>query len=271
MVDSFPAHGIFPTQIDLDWTFQDLKSIFTFYDGACFHGRLSNVVVEWSATLTRAAGVCVYTGTRRRETKPIVIRISEPILQYRSHFDLLNVLVHEMVHAYLFRLKIFEVISHGPIWQAEAARVNRATGLNITVYHNYYDEVRHVQMQRFLRRSLVIKGSRSPRVKRSDARRPQQRKGEKGNDLSSYSLDKILSVRIGNFKEVSHQLADCLVQLRFYKENALANRDPPDRADSANVFRDFDDAHLALSVSDSSIISLSSAIDLTLGSAGPEH
>lgn len=148
-----------PTSQELEtyhWPFGDVHTLFRHFNEAFFDNCLRDVIVQWSNKLTRSAGLCKYRGTRTEEHSPIVIILSAPLLQYRSQHDLLDVLVHEMIHAYLFRLKIFERVHHGPIWHAQAHRINQATGLTIRAYHNYYREVRYLARQRALKRLPVI-------------------------------------------------------------------------------------------------------------------
>lgn len=130
--------------------FPDVNSLFALYNAAYFESLLSDVVLQWSSRLTVAAGVCIYKGTRRCEVAPITIRLSSQLLQYRSPQDIASVLLHEMIHAYLFRLKVFETDPHGPVWRSCAARINwmeRENGVVITPYHNFTQEVEYAREQ----------------------------------------------------------------------------------------------------------------------------
>ncbi|KAE8301638.1 SprT-like family protein [Giardia duodenalis] len=167
-MDSNPLLDFFaappPTSQELEtqhWPFGDVHALFRHFNEAFFDNCLRDVVVHWSNRLTRSAGLCKYRGTRTEEHSPIVIILSAPLLQYRSQHDLLDVLVHEMIHAYLFRLKVFERVHHGPVWHAQAHRINQAAGLTIRACHNYYQEVRYIAHQRALKRVPVIDLSNS--------------------------------------------------------------------------------------------------------------
>jgi len=134
--------------------FPDVYSLFTLYNAAYFEGLLSDVLLQWSSRLTVAAGVCIYKGTRRYEVSPITIRLSSQLLQFRGPQDIASVLLHEMIHAYLFRLKVFESDPHGPIWLTFAARINmmeRENGVVVTPYHNFTMEVEYAREQQRLR------------------------------------------------------------------------------------------------------------------------
>ena len=74
------------------------------------------------------------------------MRLSKKILQYRSYNNLLETLLHELVHAYLFLTKNKYtrndgVDGHGPDFIEKMLEINQATGLQLSVYHSFHDEV----------------------------------------------------------------------------------------------------------------------------------
>ncbi|XP_045883880.1 DNA-dependent metalloprotease SPRTN isoform X2 [Meles meles] len=70
------------------------------------------------------------------------IRLSEPLLKLRPRKDLVETLLHEMIHAYLFVTNNDkDREGHGPEFCKHMHRINRMTGANITVYHTFHDEV----------------------------------------------------------------------------------------------------------------------------------
>ena len=90
--------------------------------------------------------------------------MSLPLLKLRSRKDLVETLLHEMIHAFLFVtregliiIKLFDLFlfmtvilddnheSHGVQFHHHMCRINQMAGTNITVYHNFHDEVRHYQ------------------------------------------------------------------------------------------------------------------------------
>eukprot|EP00879_Flechtneria_rotunda_P011440 GHRR01011950.1.p1 GENE.GHRR01011950.1~~GHRR01011950.1.p1 ORF type:complete len:634 (+),score=298.82 GHRR01011950.1:873-2774(+) len=97
--------------------------------------------------LHRCAGVCHYSthgGCR--------IRLSEPLLKFRPVRDLKDVLLHEMIHAYLMLqgVRDDEPSGHGTHFKTKMTNINTATfadhqrppgGYRITVYHTMHDEV----------------------------------------------------------------------------------------------------------------------------------
>lgn len=70
------------------------------------------------------------------------IRLSEPLLKLRPRKDLVETLLHEMIHAYLFVTNNDkDREGHGPEFCKHMHRINQLTGANITVYHTFHDEV----------------------------------------------------------------------------------------------------------------------------------
>lgn len=70
------------------------------------------------------------------------IRLSEPLLKLRSRKELVETLLHEMIHAWNFVHNIYEENGgHGKNFKAKMEEINRKAGTNITVYHTFHDEV----------------------------------------------------------------------------------------------------------------------------------
>ncbi|XP_026700761.1 sprT-like domain-containing protein Spartan isoform X4 [Athene cunicularia] len=70
------------------------------------------------------------------------IRLSEPLLKLRPRKDLVETLLHEMIHALLFVTNNDkDRESHGPEFCKHMRRINRLTGANVTIYHTFHDEV----------------------------------------------------------------------------------------------------------------------------------
>ncbi|XP_010008386.1 PREDICTED: sprT-like domain-containing protein Spartan, partial [Nestor notabilis] len=84
------------------------------------------------------AGVCKYEG----KGGMCSIRLSEPLLKLRPRKDLVETLLHEMIHALLFVTNNDkDRESHGPEFCKHMRRINRLTGANVTIYHDFHDEV----------------------------------------------------------------------------------------------------------------------------------
>eukprot|EP00730_Choanoeca_flexa_P006503 TRINITY_DN12164_c0_g2_i1.p1 TRINITY_DN12164_c0_g2~~TRINITY_DN12164_c0_g2_i1.p1 ORF type:complete len:365 (+),score=57.48 TRINITY_DN12164_c0_g2_i1:937-2031(+) len=126
--------------IDPQWELIDptpnIHELFLQFNQLFFYGKLSGIEVKWSPRMTLCAGVCSFDG------QLCSVRLSQPLLKLRPRADLINTLLHEMIHAYLFLSKgERDRESHGPIFHQHMARINEASGANITVYHTFKDEV----------------------------------------------------------------------------------------------------------------------------------
>ncbi|NWX51352.1 SPRTN protein, partial [Steatornis caripensis] len=116
----------------------DVRSLFVQFNETLFWGRLAAVEVSWSPRMTLCAGVCRYEG----KGGMCSIRLSEPLLKLRPRKDLVETLLHEMIHALLFVTNNDkDRDSHGPEFRKHMRRINRLTGANITIAHSFHDEV----------------------------------------------------------------------------------------------------------------------------------
>uniref|UniRef100_A0A8C5QA11 SprT-like domain-containing protein n=1 Tax=Leptobrachium leishanense TaxID=445787 RepID=A0A8C5QA11_9ANUR len=116
----------------------DIRCLLRQFNHMFFKGRLSNVEAEWSKRMTRAAGVCLYY----HQTGRCVIRLSEPILKQRPRKDVVESLLHEMIHAYMHVTKKEDDGAHGTVFLHYMKRINAASGANITVKHHFSAEMR---------------------------------------------------------------------------------------------------------------------------------
>ena len=99
---------------------------------------LFNLQVKWSPRMTVCAGLCSYQGRGGLCS----IRLSVPLLKLRPRKDFVETLLHEMIHAYLFVTDgNDDHDGHGPAFHEHMFRINAAAGTNISVYHNFHDEV----------------------------------------------------------------------------------------------------------------------------------
>lgn len=118
--------------------------MFRDFDQRFFNGTLvrNGVEVGWSSKMTLCAGLCRW----RSNTLACEIKLSKPLLQLRSRKDLVETLIHEMIHALLFVTRDSDNReSHGPKFHQHMYRINRESSLSISVYHTFHDEVRHYQ------------------------------------------------------------------------------------------------------------------------------
>ncbi|XP_077202514.1 DNA-dependent metalloprotease SPRTN [Paroedura picta] len=116
----------------------DVRALFMQFNESLFWGRLAAVEVKWSPRMTLCAGLCCYEGRGGMCS----IRLSEPLLKLRPRKDLVETLLHEMIHALLFVThNNKDHDSHGPEFCKHMHRINHLTGANITIYHEFHDEV----------------------------------------------------------------------------------------------------------------------------------
>lgn len=116
----------------------DVHVLFIAFNRKFFWGKLAAVTVSWSKRMTTCAGICSYEG-RAGMCK---ITLSEPLLKLRPRKDLVETLLHEMIHALLFVTNNNrDRDGHGPEFHKHMYRINGEAGTNITVYHDFHDEV----------------------------------------------------------------------------------------------------------------------------------
>ncbi|CAH1403511.1 unnamed protein product [Nezara viridula] len=130
--------------IDAEWEKldpnPDVYALFQTFDKKFFWSSLQSVEVKWSKRMYTCAGVCYYKGKRGG----CCISLSLPLLQLRPRKDLVETLLHEMIHAYLFlTANKQDREEHGPLFHEHMHRINKAAGTKITVYHSFHDEVAH--------------------------------------------------------------------------------------------------------------------------------
>ncbi|XP_059055571.1 DNA-dependent metalloprotease dvc-1 [Achroia grisella] len=118
----------------------NVHTLFLHFDKLFFFTKLaSRAVVRWSKRMYSCAGICSYEGRGGL----CDIALSEPLLKLRSRKDLIETLLHEMIHAYLFiTCQDRERDGHGPNFKSHMHRINKSAGLNISIYHDFHDEVK---------------------------------------------------------------------------------------------------------------------------------
>lgn len=122
----------------------DIWELFRQFDAQFFEETLTRNCVEltWSPRMTQTAGLCAWNP----RTKFCSIRLSLPLLQLRARRDLIETLLHEMIHGFLFVTRQDDNHeSHGEKFHFHMYRINQMTGTRISVYHTFHDEVRNYQ------------------------------------------------------------------------------------------------------------------------------
>ncbi|NXA12769.1 SPRTN protein, partial [Sapayoa aenigma] len=116
----------------------DVHALFVHFNQTLFWGKLEAVTVSWSPRMTSSAGICTY----HDKSGLCSIRLSEPLLKLRPRKDLIETLLHEMIHALLFVThNNKDRQSHGPEFCKHMRRINLLTGAHVRIYHDFYDEI----------------------------------------------------------------------------------------------------------------------------------
>ena len=106
----------------------DLHALFLEFNQTFFWGKLVMCEVRWSPRMYTCAGICRYSPRERFCT----IGISIPLLKLRPRKDLVETLLHEMIHAFLFITDNNDNHDgHGPEFHKHMYRINGATGASI--------------------------------------------------------------------------------------------------------------------------------------------
>lgn len=132
--------------VDPSWEYvdpsPDIHALFIQFDNRFFSGKLRTVEVRWSPRMTLCAGLCCYEGRGGLCS----VRLSLPLLKLRPRKDLVETLLHEMIHAYLFVThNNRDREGHGPEFCKHMHRINKEAGTNITIFHSFHEEVKLYQ------------------------------------------------------------------------------------------------------------------------------
>jgi len=129
--------------VDLSWETldpnPDIYGLFLAFNRQYFWSILDSVTIQWSKKMTVCAGLCRY------QNGFCSISLSEPLLKLRPRKDLVETLLHEMIHAYLFLTNNKEHKDrdgHGPEFCKHMYRINIEAGTKISIYHDFYEEVK---------------------------------------------------------------------------------------------------------------------------------
>lgn len=116
----------------------DIHGLFLAFNQQYFWSSLDMVTVQWSNRMTVCAGLCRY------EKGFCSIGLSVPLLKLRPRKDLVETLLHEMIHAYLFitNKDHLDRDGHGSEFCKHMYRINVKAGTKISIYHNFHEEVK---------------------------------------------------------------------------------------------------------------------------------
>ncbi|XP_023290456.1 sprT-like domain-containing protein Spartan [Orussus abietinus] len=120
----------------------NIYTLFIQFNERFFWNKLLPVEVRWSPRMTSCAGICSF----HPRNKQCVIALSAPLLKLRPRKDLVETLLHEMIHGYLFLTNNDrDRDGHGPQFCKHMNRINQEAGTNITIYHSFHEEVKLYQ------------------------------------------------------------------------------------------------------------------------------
>nr|CAI5835540.1 unnamed protein product [Callosobruchus analis] len=120
----------------------DVHALFELFNQRFFDGRIVAVSVQWGRFLSDA-GISLFVSLNGWMWE-CQIFLSAPLLKLRPRADLINTLLHEMIHAFLFvTFNNKDRSDHGPEFHKHMYRINAEAGTHITVYHDFHDEVNH--------------------------------------------------------------------------------------------------------------------------------
>ena len=114
----------------------DLGRLFRLFDERFFDGNLQqhDVRIEWSHAMTLSAGKCDFYP----RTKRCIIKLSTPLVRQAPRADLVQTLLHEMIHAQLFVSGEKDGHKeHGPLFTNHMARINTLGQCYITLRHKF--------------------------------------------------------------------------------------------------------------------------------------
>lgn len=138
---------------DLKVIHPNINQLFQKYNRIFFDNKLEFCIVKWSEdykshiNMLENAGYC-----QQKRDNICYIYLSKPILQYRPTKDIIETLLHEMIHAFLF---IFDIHSHdrsdhGKRYIAIMNAINYCLkGVKIEIYHYCNDECEHIKLTIF--------------------------------------------------------------------------------------------------------------------------
>ncbi|CAF1633426.1 unnamed protein product [Adineta ricciae] len=116
----------------------NIHQLFNQFNMDYFGDQLSSTCIQWDQRIYGCGAVCLYPS----EENSCRITLSEPLLRSRPRTDLIETLLHEMIHVYLYITKqIRDRRIHNEDFLYHMLRINDLSGMNIKVYHKFVDEL----------------------------------------------------------------------------------------------------------------------------------
>ncbi|XP_067009842.1 DNA-dependent metalloprotease SPRTN [Anabrus simplex] len=123
----------------------NIHDLFNEYSVLYFEDKLKDVKLVWSERMISCAGA-----TEAKRNGAIKVTLSSPILRLRPRKDLVETLLHEMIHAYLFVIDDDDDgREHGQSFYYHMHRINKLAGTCITVEHDFDEECEYYEKYRW--------------------------------------------------------------------------------------------------------------------------
>ncbi|KAK5136597.1 hypothetical protein LTR08_002611 [Meristemomyces frigidus] len=149
-VDQHAAKANIDSTLGSDDPYVDIHKLFGLYNVLYFRSLLlPRVEVTWSSRLTLCVGICELVRDPNNGNKytRVRLKLSEPLLKYRPRSDVINTLLHEAIHSYLFITTSWrhargdDGTGHGAGFLLLADAINNHGGYEVNVFHTFHDEV----------------------------------------------------------------------------------------------------------------------------------
>ena len=121
----------------------DINKLFKIYDYLFFDNKLNSVQLKWNDKEKRNAGYCKFNSM----TSECIIELSSSLLQYRTTKEIIQTLIHEMIHSYIYINKKInhDRTKHGSRFSSIMNVINhicKDCKLHVTVRHNFFEEIK---------------------------------------------------------------------------------------------------------------------------------
>nr|CAH7737710.1 unnamed protein product [Callosobruchus chinensis] len=138
---NYPANYLNHPKWELLDPTPNIQKLFKDFNKKYFDGDVKGVAVVWGKLLDEA-GVTIFRERGRRRDYDCRIVLSAPLLTLRPRADLINTLLHEMIHAYLFvTFNKRDRAEHGPEFKKHMRRLNKEAGKTNDLFKIFHDEV----------------------------------------------------------------------------------------------------------------------------------
>ena len=138
---------------DLKAIHPDINQLFLKYNRIFFDNKLEFCIVKWSEDYKSQINMLENSGfCERRRDNLCYIYLSKPILQYRPTKEIIETLLHEMIHAYLFIFNIHahDRSDHGKRFVSIMNAINYCLkGLKIDIFHYCNNELEEIKLTIF--------------------------------------------------------------------------------------------------------------------------